>query len=165
MTAALPPAVAALFTPRLPALGPGVPNEPVRAALAAFTFGSSDMARCAHAALWLHHDFLHESHDISQGVDTPTGSYLHAVMHRREPDAVNSKYWWRRVGSHPVFADLATAAAELSYLKAGTGWDPSRFVDDCEAARGRGGGREELLTRVQAAELELVLRFCVGAAG
>jgi hypothetical protein len=89
------------------------------------------------------------------------GDYLHAVMHRREPDAFNSKYWWRRVGPHPVFAELATAAAELSYLKPGQGWDPDRFVDDCEAARGRGGEREELLKRVQAAEMERLLAFCV----
>ena len=138
----LPPAVAELFPPRLPDLGPGSPNEPMRAKLAAFNFGKSDMARCVQSALWLHHDFLDESHEISQGIDTPTGSYLHAIMHRREPDAANSKYWWRQVGTHPVFAELAPAAAELGYLKPGAAWEPYRFVDDCEAAAvAAGSGR------------------------
>jgi hypothetical protein len=155
-----PLAVAALFTPRLSALGPGSPDESFRAKLEAFTIGSSDMARAVHSALWLHHDFLHESHEISQGIDTPTGSFLHAIMHRREPDAFNSKYWWRRVGAHPVFVELTVAAAELGYLKAGATWDPNRFVDDCENARDRGGEREDLLKRVQAKELELVLAYC-----
>ena len=161
----LPSAVAELFTPRVPDLGPGTPNEPLRAKLAAFNFGTSDMARCVQSALWLHHDFLTESHEISQEIDTPTGSYLHAIMHRREPDAFNSKYWWRRVGTHPVFAEVAVAAAELGYLKPSAAWDPNRFVDDCEAARDRGGEREELLKRVQAAEMALLLAWCVREAG
>jgi hypothetical protein len=112
----------------------------------------------------LYHDFLDESHVISQGIDTPTGSYLHAIMHRREPDAFNSKYWWRRVGTHPVFAELATAAAELGYLKSGTVWDPYQFVDDCEAARGHGDAREELLKQVQVAEMGLMLGYCARGA-
>ena len=161
MTTPFPAAVAELFAPRLQSLGPGTPNEPMRAKLEACRFGQSDMARAVHSALWLHHDFLHVSHEISQEIDTPTGSFLHAIMHRREPDAFNSKYWWRRVGTHPVFTELATAAAELGYLKTGTAWDPNRFVDDCEAARDRGGDREELLKRVQAKELELLLAWCV----
>ena len=159
----LTPAVAELFTPRLSDLGPGAPNQAMRSKLAAFTLGQSDTARCVQSLLWLHHDFLDESHEISQGIDTPTGSYLHAVMHRREPDASNSKYWWRRVGNHPVFVEVTTAAAGLGYLKAGEAWDPYRFVDDCEAARGRGGEREELLKRVQAAEMQALLAWCVRA--
>ena len=161
----LTPAVAELFTPRLADLGPGAPNQSMRAKLAAFTLGKSEMARCVHSLLWLHHGFLDESHEISQGIDTPTGSYLHAIMHRREPDAANSKYWWRRVGTHPVFTEVATAAAGLGYLKAGEAWDPYRFVDDCEAARGRGGERAELLQRVQAAEMTALLAWCVGRVG
>ena len=153
----LPPAVAELLTGRLPALGPGTPNEPLRAKLAAFT-GTDEMSRALHAALWLYHDFLHESHEISQELHSPTGSLLHAIMHRREPDAWNSKYWFRRVREHPVYAEIGAAAKELGY---GNGtWDPMTFVDDCEAARGKGSEREELLKRVQAREIELVAAWC-----
>jgi hypothetical protein len=153
----LPPAVAELLTGRTPALGPGVPNEPVRAQLEAFA-AAGETGRALHAALWLYHDFLHESHEISQELHTPTGSLLHAIMHRREPDAWNSKYWFRRVGDHPVYAAIGAAAKDLGY---GTGtWEPMRFVDDCEAARGKGGEREELLKRVQAKEVEQIAAWC-----
>lgn len=160
---AIPSIVAELLTGRLPALGPGSPNQAVRAKLAAFTLpGDPDMVKALHSALWLYHDFLDESHEISQELHTPTGSLLHAVMHRREPDAWNSKYWLRRVGDHPVYAEIGVAAKELGY---GTGaWNPVRFVDDCEAARGSGTAREELLKRVQAAEIELIAAWCHRAA-
>lgn len=156
----LPPAVAELFTDRLPALGPGTPNEPMRTKLTAFHPHAADAesGKALHSALWLWHDFLTESHDISQDLTSPTGSLLHAVMHRREPDAWNSKYWLRRVGDHPVFAAIVAAAKELGYA-----WEPVRFVDDCEAARDTGTEREDLLKRVQRAELELIVRWCTGA--
>src|SRR3954468_18303870 len=110
-------------------LGPGVPDESVRPALAAL--GEEVPAAC-RAGLWLAFDFLDESHRISQDLRTTEGSYWHAIMHRREPDASNSKYWWRRVGHHPVFRELAGDAAELGYLGTGMDWDPFVFVDHCE---------------------------------
>lgn len=68
------------------------------------------------AGLWLLVDDLERSHAISQGIDTPTGSYWHAIMHRREGDFSNAKYWLRQAGSHPVWESLAM--------------DPSAFVDE-----------------------------------
>ena len=38
------------------------------------------------SAIWLHHDFLDESHSISQNIATTTGSFWHGIMHRREGD-------------------------------------------------------------------------------
>jgi hypothetical protein len=117
-----------------------------------------------HSALWLHHDFLEESHEISQELHTPTGSFLHAIMHRREPDAFNSKYWWRRVGVHPVFAELALAANALGYKLPGKQWDAAYFTDDCDRTRGTGTPHELLLQQIQAKELELLLKFCIQSA-
>ena len=148
---------------RLPELGPGVPNSALRHAIALFdrrTVPNPALAAAAHSALWVVHDFLDESHEISQALETPTGSLLHAIMHRREPDAWNSKYWWRRVGTHPIFAPLAASALALGYLDAGQRWNPERFVDDVEAERGSGSERESLLCRVQRAEFEHLLAFC-----
>ena len=54
-----------------------------------------------------------ESHELSQGIEPGEGSYWHAILHRREPDYSNSKYWLRRVGGHPIFADLATTGTRL----------------------------------------------------
>ena len=61
---------------------------------------------------------------------------------------------------HPVYAEIGAAAKELGY---GNGtWDAAKFVDDCEAARGTGTEREELLKRVQAKEIELIAAWCAG---
>src|SRR5262249_35721072 len=94
-----------LKEPRLQPLGPGNPNAAAHDKLKPLTIDSAfaptvvrdrDMAACCLAALWLHHDFLDESHRISQEIETPTGSYWHGILHRREPDYGNSKYWFRR---------------------------------------------------------------------
>src|SRR4028119_687385 len=67
---------------------------------------------CCRAGLLLLNDDLHASHEISQHIETPTGSYWHAIMHRREGDAFNSKYWWKRVGEHPAFIRVLDAVSE-----------------------------------------------------
>src|SRR2546430_2293455 len=92
-------------------LGPGSPNSSLRSQLAKltveFAFGGKvanrEMAEACLAGVWLLHDFLDESHKISQSIETATGSIWHGIMHRREPDYGNAKYWFHRVGAHPVF--------------------------------------------------------------
>lgn len=36
------------------------------------------------------------AHEIAQDVDTPEGAWVHAYLHRREGDAANAAYWYRR---------------------------------------------------------------------
>jgi hypothetical protein len=150
---------------RLAPLGPGSPNRSVRAVLEAGTteklFGDQGvrdrhMADACRAGLWLYHDFLDESHKISQDIDTPTGSYWHAIMHRREPDPSNSKYWWRRVGSHPVLQQLVEQAPSLGCHFT----DPFAFVDFVERVRDTGTADEETARRVQRLEWELLFDHC-----
>lgn len=142
------PAVAGLLSaPRLAALGPGSPVAAVRPALAAL-----ELPPACRAGLWLYFDFLSESHAISQDLDTPDGSFWHAIMHRREPDAWNSKYWFRRVGPHPVLTRLVEQAPALGY----TFTTPEKFVDFCEHVRGTGSADEELAKRVQLLEWQLL---------
>jgi hypothetical protein len=130
-----------------------------------------NMAACCVSGIWLLYDCLDESHAISQGIDTSSGSFWHAIMHRREGDFSNAKYWFRNVGQHPVFAELgerAHVAASLrdadsslgeTRLRDGT-WDPFAFVDLCQGvARGQTGARE-LCLDVQQAEWELLFDYC-----
>ena len=84
-------------------------------------YSDSEMAECCLSGLWLLHNFLHDSHEISQEIDSAEGSYWHGIMHRMEGDFWNSKYWFNKVGSHPVFDDVAL------------NWNPAMFTDQCEA--------------------------------
>lgn len=131
------------------------------------------MADACLAGLWLMYDFLDESHTISQSIDTPTGSYWHAIMHRREGDYDNSKYWFRRVGAHPVFGPLAEAAGELARnqfssetdraaarLAESRDWDSYWFVDVCAAAVQGRSTAGQMCRLVQQLECRLLFDFC-----
>ena len=129
-----------------------------------------EMARCCLAGVWLLYDYLDESHTISQGIDTTSGSFWHAIMHRREGDFSNAKYWFRNVGQHPVFASLSEQAALLAAKRndeslirkhvANGDWDPYAFVDLCQAvSRGQTAARE-LCLDIQQAEWELLFDYC-----
>ena len=160
-------------------LGPGTPDNSRRAALEALTPESlvqphglkdREMAMAALAGLWLRHDFLDESHRISQGIESPAGSYWHGIMHRREPDFGNAKYWFRRVGEHPIFEALAQEAArtageadaghQAADLSSRSSWDPFKFVDLCQLALDSPPPLRALCTSIQQREWELLFDDC-----
>jgi hypothetical protein len=140
-------------------------------------------ATAIRAGLLLWHDFLDESHSVSQSIEgagrRQAGDYWHAIMHRREPDYGNAKYWFRRVGRHPVFESLAARGERLvsdveplggqllARLAPGGTWDPFAFVDACrEAAGTRQEPLDLLLRRFQADEMLLLLwQTCQDARG
>lgn len=163
---------------RLPDLGPGQPNTEMKARLSGLSaealangkpIRDAEAAECCVSALWLWHDFLDESHRISQDISSRDGSYWHGIMHRREPDYGNAKYWFRRVGEHPVFEQLGAAAAELAeaetldtparFLTSGR-WDPYRFIDWCEAIAEGKSRCGELARRIAKLEWQLLFADC-----
>ncbi len=176
------PAIAALLAPpRKMPLGAGHANEAARPQLDVptatlfgdNTIGDRDMAAGCHAALWLRHDFLDESHRLSQKIGSTEGSYWHGLMHRREGDFGNSKYWFRRVGDHPVFADLAAALrsvvtadtpAGARTLAAAGDWDPAAFIDLCQAAVSSDPDLRAFCEDVQAREWDLLFAYCFNRA-
>lgn len=149
-----PTAVAELLALVPPvSLGPGAPDTALRPRLAA---AAASLPPACAAGLWLRFDFLDESHAVSQELATPDGSFWHAIMHRREPDARNSKYWFRKVGAHPVLKQLAEQAPALGYEYT----TPEAFVDFCERVRGSGGADEDVVKRVQPLEWQLLFAAC-----
>jgi hypothetical protein len=122
------------------------------------------------AGLWLRYNFLEESHQISQQLEDADGSFWHAIMHRRESDFSNAKYWFRRVGNHPIFGELAPEAARLARAQAAdwriesllnqSHWDPLAFVDLCEKSIGSGSSVELLCREIQRREWDLLFDFC-----
>ncbi|MFO0852178.1 MAG: hypothetical protein U0871_26990 [Gemmataceae bacterium] len=159
------PTVAAILGDgqRLAALGPGQPDLSVRPLLEGFDpargfpeLRDADAGYACLAGLWLYHDFLDDSHQISQGLHTPEGSFWHALMHRREPDPGNSNYWWQRVGHHPVLDQLREQAPAAGYRYT----SPAEFVAFCEKCRDNGTPDEELARRVQLLEWRLLFDWC-----
>ncbi len=125
---------------------------------------------CSLLLLW--HDHLDASHELSQGIASADGSFLHAMMHRREPDYWNSKYWWRRVGNHPAFATISKRVSEFliehtpcesaKKMMPGGAWDACAFVDACEEAEEGGNeAQRTLLREIQRIEFETLLDFFV----
>ena len=132
-------------------------------------------ASAVKSGLLLWNDALDISHTISQGIESQTGSYWHGIMHRREPDYSNAKYWFRRVGDHPIFPTLRKRVLDpleersgqapplADYAKAiqqREDWDAFQFVDWCQAAeRGSDDGVGEFLKTVQVEEIKLLLDY------
>ena len=156
----------AIRTDSLPSLGPdsrpGVKGRGELLEIAnAFCKANSieeNARRLLQSAALLWHDDLDGSHEISQDIQTADGSFLHGIMHRREPDNSNAKYWFRRVGDHPGFPvltvavrDFAAANSQESQTLRKSGkvsgefdlvdslipkgrWDAFAFVDACHRA-------------------------------
>jgi hypothetical protein len=117
------------------------------------------MVDACRSGLLLRLNDLDGSHDISQQIHSPTGSFWHGIMHRREGDFGNAKYWFRRVGDHEIFADLADAAQVVS--ASASHWDPFAFVDFVEAIEQSGDeGNRELTEKIQHREWELLFDYC-----
>ncbi len=121
-------------------------------AIDASTFGSnSEMARACLSGLWLLHNFLDQSHDISQSLNTPAGSHWHAIMHRLEGDFSNSKYWYRRVGQWELYDAISERSAEL--------FDPMQFVDQVKE------DGTDATHDIAVVEWQVLFEFCFENAG
>ena len=129
-----------------------------------------DEARAMLAGLWLWHDRLDESHTISQSISSQTGSFWHAIMHRREGDFSNSKYWNARCAGHPVLQTLGVQAPAvlnphaphktlLRVLRGG--WNPNAFVDLVEDVhRDPQDSRHLAAVSLQQLEWRLLFEHC-----
>jgi len=167
-----------LATPELPELGPqpraNVQSEAALTAKLDSLFRETKLPPrqqpLIRSLVLLWHDHLDAAHTLAQGIENPDGSFVHALMHRREPDYFNAKYWWRRVGAHPAFPEIARrvgellparGAAELAVkLLPGGKWNPGAFVDACaQAAIGGSPKQTEWLREVQRVETEALLDF------
>jgi|SRR3954470_22292894 hypothetical protein len=137
--------------------------------------GRRDEAEAMLAALWLWHDALDRSHTISQSIETETGSFWHAILHRREGDFFNAKYWYARCRTHPALAQISKhAEAEVEHkpdllafdrvVRGGT-WDGSAFVDLVEDVyRDEADPRRSAVVRLQRIEWQVLFESCAKAA-
>jgi hypothetical protein len=132
----------------------------LRATSASRLFSGARAPEPAMAGLYLHFGCWQEAHEIAQEIKTREGSYWHALVHRAEPDDFNSGYWFGQVGRHPIFPELARAAAEAG-IGDGTSWDPKAFIKLCAEARVRPGSElAERVENVKRVEWELLFAYC-----
>jgi hypothetical protein len=143
------------------------------------------------AGLWLWHDGLDECHQIVQkspgelynaapkGDDqqlpdmTSTLAFWHAIMHRREGDFSNSKYWYARAAGHPVLEALGNQAgaivnsfpADNSVFRIiANGWKPAALVDLAQAVHeSPNDHRHAVAVQLQQLEWQLLFDFCARA--
>lgn len=139
--------------------------------------GNATAATALRAGLFLWHDYADESHSHAQSIEGEgayrLGDYWHAILHRREPDYANARYWFRRVGPQSIFAELYSRSAVIlsecpspeaarwreRWTKQGA-WDSFAFVELCEACADD-EERELALAarRIQLVEMALLLEF------
>ena len=98
------------------------------------------------AGLLLYIDDLDGSHERSQSIESDEGSYWHGIMHRREGDFWNSKYWFRRAGSLP----------------SNLGLDPATLTDQFEKCSGQ--NPDDLVT-LQREEWARLMTHCLDISG
>ena len=163
-----------LDTAEPPELGPGPrPGVQTRSELESKLreiLDSSDLPeqnqQLIRALILLYHDHLEPAHALAQEIETPDGAFVHGIMHRREPDYGNAKYWFRRVGNHPAFPAIAGEVLKsfdrqkdrtmLNRLVPKDVWDAFAFVDLCQEAAAQ-PAEEASLRKIQAIETKVLL--------
>lgn len=149
-----------------PSLQAGQPNPELTDKIEAFQPHSlfpdsadidSDFAKCCLAGLYLKNNQLDPAHTLSQQVEIQEGAFWHGIIHRREGDSGNAKYWLGRVGKHPVMEKLK---AEFGDFYA----SPSDFVDACAQASESSEPSTEQCLEIQKTEWELLFQHCYWSA-
>ena len=154
-----------------------MPREPLDDALSRELMGANlfpannshadaEMSELCRAGLLMFNDDLARAHDIVQAIGSETGSFWHAIMHRREGDFSNANYWWNRAGEHPVFDELHDMVLHrvpefgfLDELRGAPTWIPKAFNQWCEKSAATGDA-DAALRAVQRLEMKLLLQWC-----
>ena len=55
-----------------------------------------------------------KAHECAQAQEDAAGCWVHAYLHRKEGDASNAGYWYRRAGTKPFIGSLAEEWTELA---------------------------------------------------
>ena len=120
------------------------------------------------SAFYISFDCFEEAHNIAQDHEGVIGNWLHAILHRREPDAGNSNYWYARV-KLPDQVSRGLAGEALKLLKSvslseleplqrkiskSEAWEPEVFVDLCDKFRQKNSDSLAYWTLAKIQEIE-----------
>ncbi len=138
---------------------PGLSDQPKNAELASAIASGDEMAwmdwsaasrSLCECGLWLLAGELDRSHQISQENRSVMACFWHGIMHRREGDFGNSKYWFAKVGEHDV-------SQRINQWSQGQYGDPTRFVDTVQHALRTGGHAQQRCELVQWIEWQALM--------
>lgn len=125
----------------------------------------ADEASCVLAGLFLLFDQLDLAHRLVQELSSAGGSFWHAIMHRREGDFSNSKYWYARCANHPALGSITQAASPLVKQIGLRGWSGPAMVDLVEDVADRPSDpRHAIAIELQQLEWRMLFEHCVRAA-
>ena len=116
----------------------------------AASIAALDAPDAVKAGLHLLNDDLDHAHELAQAHEgDKTCDYWHAILHRREGDFENAKYWLRQVGRHPVLSRVHDGGPPAAI----------RFVEQCRDA---GPADMALLEATQKREMLGLLEYARG---
>lgn len=129
-----------------------------------------EVAELIRALLLLWNDHHDQAHALVQERETPDGNLIHAILHRREPDYSNARYWFHRVGNHPCFDELTRQVSTflsseknpphlLPLIDDGQ-WAPDAFISACQRASSQKNQTADrvALQKIQEIETRVLLR-------
>ena len=118
------------------------------------------------AGLFYYHNAIADSHREAARDEGDLAAYWHGMVHRREGDFDNARYWMRRAGEQPVFQEMQGRVHDgAPNMARQSNWDPFLFINLCEQYKyGEHEYKKEIgaLQRVEFAVMfDYVWRRCV----
>lgn len=113
------------------------------------------------AGIWLYVDELDKAHAACQDLETPTGAYWHAIVHRREGDFSNAHHWLNRAVKHPAMGLIDLTGGGAGSGTAVAAYDAGETVDRVARAHERDDTSNPALMSVQHKEWKALFNWCV----
>jgi len=118
------------------------------------------MFTLVRAGLFYLYDAIDESHALIKDLSDDTSAYWHGMIHRREVDFENARYWFRRTGTHPTFSEMQSQASRHSAVMATQmNWDPYLFVGLCEQYKFGAVENHQELIQLQRVEFDVIFDY------
>ena len=117
-------------------------------------------AALVRAGLFYYHNALDDSHKEAQKLEDNTAAYWHGMVHRREGDFDNARYWMRRAGEQPVFQEMQGRASDgAPNMGRQSNWDPFLFITLCEQFKYGETDYKKEISHLQRVEFDVMFDY------
>ena len=89
------------------------------------------------AGLFYFHNALDDATSRRKRYEGDLAAYWHGMVHRREGDFDNARYWMRRAGEQPGFQEMQSRASDggAPHMARQSNWDPFLFITPLRAVQ------------------------------